>query len=445
MNAAGPNIFRVLLPALFVVARIGVAVTNTPGLINDELVLLRGIAGTQSVWGADAGDSVEDKFNRAEYLLRSERCREALPILLHLRDTLGTGELAQIMIDGCSGSFLLHAGLCRVAEALSYGRVSGADAIARAEASIARRMPCMNARRIGLLLATLSFLPATPPDEFDETRVTALDVYPAAVWQMDHVTRRLAWRLDYMGRTRAALGEYEKLLRRNPRAGSWVYLHAGVLAAWLDDYRRAFQLWYGGLTVAPLTPYYTYGFYRIVECWRESLPYASLEELQTWPGVARGVALRYPAEVKETASIAQWVALSADTQLVFETTLRLMDERGNPLVSNLWQQGLDKYRHPEYARKLGQHGYEAQLYCVQLRRQQRLVRAVTLARRIEALAPQMTAATSNQFAQALQERWRRIGRYRREAGRNKDIAAMVAELEQVRKRWPRGPEVPIQP
>jgi integrase len=67
------------------------------------------------------------------------------------------------------------------------------------------------------------------------------------------------------------------------------------------------------------------------------------------------------------------------------------------------------------------------------------------ARRIERLAPHMTATTSNLFAQALHERGRRIGRYRREAARNRDIAALVAELDVLRRRWAGGQEVPTTP
>jgi tetratricopeptide (TPR) repeat protein len=420
-------------------------VTNAPVVAPDAIAVLRAVAGTQTLWGAEAGDTLEDKFNRAVYLLRNERCREALPMLLHLHDTASTAELARVIVDGCSGLFLLHAGLSRVAEALSYQGLHDARAVARAEARLARATPLINARRMGLVLATLSFLPPATPDEFDQTRVTALELYTAAVWQMDHVTRRLAWRLDYMGRTRAALEEYEKLFRRNPRAGSWLYLHAGVLAAWLEDYRRAFQWWHEGLTVAPLTPYHSYGYYRLVQCLRENLPYATLDELLALPRLTRGVAVRYPAEVKETYSIAQWLALSSDTQVIFETTLRLMEERGNAAVSNLWQQGLDTYRHPEYACKLGEHDREAQLYCAQLNAQKRLVRALTLARRIETLAPHMSAATSNQFAQALQHRWLRIVRYRQESGANKDIAGMVDELDRLRSRWKQAQSPPSAP
>ncbi len=196
-----------LAVVLLLPAAVAMAATNAPAGLPDELAVLRGIAGTQNLWGADAGNTLEDQLNCAEYLLRNERCREALPILLSLYDNVSSGELARLMVAGCSGAFLVHAGLCRVAEAESYHGMKEANVTARAEARVAGGYPWANARRMGLLLATLSFLPPVTPDEFDQTRVTALELYPATVWQMDHVTRRLAWRLDDMGRTRAALAE----------------------------------------------------------------------------------------------------------------------------------------------------------------------------------------------------------------------------------------------
>ncbi len=194
-------------------------------------------------------------------------------------------------------------------------------------------------------------------------------------------------------------------------------------------------MWQDAITVAPLTPYNSYGHHRIVECVREYLPYATLGELLRLALVTRGVAARYPAEVKETLSIAQGLAFSSDTQLVFETSVRLMEESGNPAVSNLWQQGLAVFQLPEYACKLGEHDREAELYCARWREQPRLVRALTLARKIELLAPYMSAATSNRFAKALRHRWQLIGRYRREADANRDIAGMIDELNRLRARW----------
>lgn len=408
------------------------AATN---VVMDELAPLRAIARGGVLWGADAGTSLEDTINRAEFLLRRERCREALPLLLHLHDTVGTAEWDRVYIDGCTLRFWLYAGLSRVCEALYYEGERDIAELGRTYAARARALPVMNAWRLGLLLAYLSFMAPKWEAEFDQTRMTALELYPAAVWQMDHVARRLAWRLDYCGRTRAALAEYEKLFRRNPRAGSWVYVHAGVLAAWLGEYQKAFDYWYEGLRSAPLTPCHNYGNYQIVMYLRQHLPYADARTLAHWPRVMRGVAARYPAEVKEAASIAHWLALANDEQVAFETRVREMEERNDPAVSNVWEQGLARYDHPEYARKLGLRDREAALLCQQLAGQKRLVRALILARRIEGLAGHMSSATSNQFARALVHRWKRIGRYRREARTNADIGGMVAELEGMKKRW----------
>lgn len=422
--------------ALAVAVCVPAAPTNAWVAAPDVLAALRRLVTTQALWGAELGTNVEDQINCAEYLLRAERCREALAILLRVHDTVSSSALARVTIDGCSGAFLVHAGLARIAEAENYRGNKAAAAITRREARVARGYPWMNPRRGGLLLAYLTFLPPLQPDEFDETRACALDLYPAAVWQMDHVTRQMAWRLDYMGRTREALATYENLFRRNPRAGPWLYVHAGVLAAWLEDYRRAFQLWQAAMTTAPLEPFRSYGYVRLVHYVREYMPYASMDELLMLAQVTRRVAARYPADVKEVYSLSQWLGLSCDTQLVFETSVRTLEERGDPAVSNLWQTGLAQFHLPEYARKLGVYDREAALYCARLHTQPRLVRALILARRIEARAPQMTAATSNQFAQALAYRWNHSGRYRREAAANRSIAAMVAELEQLCQRWP---------
>ncbi len=425
--------------ALLLALRVPAASTNAPVVAPDGLAVLRRLVNTQTVWGAELGSNIEDQFNCAEYLLRNERCREALAILLRLHDTVGSSALARVSIDGCSGAFLLHAGLSRIAEAESYRGMKEVGTVARRQGRLARGYPWMNVRRGGLLLANLTFLPPLRPDEFDETRAFALELYPAAVWQMDHVTRQMAWRLDYMGRTREALATYEQLFQRNPRAGAWLHLHAGVFAVWLEDYRRAFQLWQAAITTAPLAPYRSYGYFRLVQYLHEYLPYATMDALLMLAQVSRSVAARYPADVKEVYSLSQWLGLSGDTQLVFETSVRVLEERGDATVSNLWQEGLAQFGLPEYARKLGAYDREAALYCVRLRDQPRLVRAVTLARRIETRAPQMTAVTSNQFAQALAQRWRRTGRYRREAAGNRTMAAMVAELEQFCRRWPTAP------
>lgn len=151
--------------------------------------------------------------------------------------------------------------------------------------------------------------------------------------------------------------------------------------------------------------------------------------------VMRGVAACYPAEVQEAASIAHWLALAGEAQVAFETRVCELEERNDQAASNLCAEVLKRYKHLEYARKLGLRDREAALLCHQLAEQKRLVGALRLARRIEVLAGQMSSATSNQLVYALVHRWKRIGRYRREALANADIAGMVKEFEALTKRW----------
>jgi len=397
----------------------------------DELALLRAIVCTPLDKGHAA--TPEDLINCAECYLHDGAVHMALPVLLHVHDTVNTADLAAVRMDGCDGRFLLWAGLSRASALLAQRGAGQLAPLAKELARRARTMPLSNARRIGLMLAYIGTIPASWPGEYAEECATALEVYPANEHPMPAAAQTLARWHVFCGRLREALQVYDDMLARDPRADSHCYLLAGELAAWLGDYRQAFTHWCDGLTLPPVQDYAVYN--QLLARIYDGLPYATQDELVELPRVTRSMAARYPAQAGAALKMQPWLALSNHAHIVLEMQIRTLEQHGNPAVSNLWQQALEWYRHPEYARKLAQYDREAQLWCERLRDERRLVHALAIMRRINLSAAHVSAETSNQFAAVLDVRWKRIGRYRRAARTEPAIAGMVYEFAHMRQQW----------
>lgn len=320
------------------------------------------------LWGAAAGDSIEAFFNRAEFQHNHGYCQLALALYKEIERRFSPEDLQRFRRDGCSGAFLVDAGLCRAYRLHGWGpggtnyvlaRFHGTRAVARMRDGSGGG----NARRLALVLWDLSQLPEEQPGEGQALRERAAELYPGLRPEMVNLREGLAKGLQARGDVRGAANALAALLTACPYYQAITYAACGRAFALCGEYRQAFAWWLRGLHNMQPIEFHSCAqdIPREVYEW---FAFATEEEVRAYQEAVRRVAGRFPALTRNVAEIAQWLQFANDTRVQFELEVRAAEAAHDAvMLTNLWLRAAGVFGNPWYAQRAGDYAAWTRIWC----------------------------------------------------------------------------------
>jgi len=311
--------------------------------------------------------NIDSFFNLAEWELNNGNPSNAMEIYFVIENTFTNDEIKKLEKDGYSGNFLFNEGLARAYKmqkpwmpfyenyGLSQKHYNEALKLSEKKGGLYN-----NLIRVAEIYWNLSLLVMGIDLKLAENyRAKALELFPKRNHNTHHEYYRLAKKFTDEKKYGEAIKVYEKWLTQFPFSNPEIYKNCGEIYFNQKDYRNAFKWWLIG--VKKMRPFYWDS--GLIPKVINEIPYATLKEAKEIQNAIHGMAERYPAKTDKLASVAQLISKSNSGLLAFEIKVKQYEEQQDSSVSNLWNEGLVRYKHPLYACKLGNYNEAAKIYC----------------------------------------------------------------------------------